>query len=122
MEAVDDYMANMLAYPGRTFGQLYHAFFRVNDLADGKIELSDHTIDLRACASRCWRSPAAATCSLRSRRSITSASCCENAASVQLETVPGGHLGALTGMSARDTTWPHLDDFLAANDVLADAA
>ena len=32
MEAVDDYMAHMLAYPGRTFGQLYHAFFRVNDL------------------------------------------------------------------------------------------
>ena len=24
-----------IAYPGRTFGQLYHRFFRVNDLADG---------------------------------------------------------------------------------------
>ena len=46
----------------------------------------------------------------------------ENAASVQLETVPGGHLGVLTGMSARDTTWPHLDDFLAANDVVAATA
>src|SRR3954452_19468918 len=40
IEAVDDYMANMLAYPGRTFAQLYHRFFRVNDLADGRIELS----------------------------------------------------------------------------------
>ena len=29
-EAVDAYMAHMFAYPGRTFGQLYHAFFRVN--------------------------------------------------------------------------------------------
>ena len=29
-------MANMLAYPGRTFGQLYHRFFRRNDLADGR--------------------------------------------------------------------------------------
>src|SRR3954453_23439380 len=41
IEAVDDYMANMLAYPGRTFAQIYHRFFRINDLADGRIELSD---------------------------------------------------------------------------------
>src|SRR5438067_9112904 len=46
MQAVDDYMANMLAYPGRTFGQLYHQFFRVNDLADGKLTLADAEIDL----------------------------------------------------------------------------
>src|SRR4051794_11370839 len=46
IEAVDDYMANMLAYPGRTFAQLYHRFFRINDLADGRIDLSDGCIDL----------------------------------------------------------------------------
>ena len=47
MEAVDDYMANMLAYPGRTFGQLYHRFFRVNELAQGKLQLTeDREIDL----------------------------------------------------------------------------
>ncbi len=47
MEAVDDYMANMLAYPGRTFGQLYHRFFRVNELAQGKLQLTeDRQIDL----------------------------------------------------------------------------
>ena len=46
-EAVDDYMAHMFAYPGRTFGQLYHAFFRVNSLAGGTIELRRGTrIDL----------------------------------------------------------------------------
>src|SRR4051794_1541535 len=46
MQAVDDYMANMLAYPGRTFGQLYHAFFRVNGLAGGTLELGDRTTEL----------------------------------------------------------------------------
>jgi polyhydroxyalkanoate synthase subunit PhaC len=46
----------------------------------------------------------------------------ENAASVQLETAPGGHLGVLTGMSARSTTWTHLDRFLAEHDLLAQAA
>src|SRR5262249_44834108 len=45
-QAVDLYMANMLAYPGRTFGQLYHRFFRVNELAGGTLELGDHNIDL----------------------------------------------------------------------------
>ena len=28
-------MGRMHAYPGRTFGQLYHRFFRTNDLAQG---------------------------------------------------------------------------------------
>src|SRR6058998_986994 len=42
IEAVDDYMAHMLAYPGRTFAQIYHRFFRINDLADGRFD----TIDL----------------------------------------------------------------------------
>ena len=40
-------MANMLAYPGRTFGQLYHAFFRVNGLADGRIELGSAKVNIR---------------------------------------------------------------------------
>src|SRR3954452_11787550 len=45
-QAVDEYMSNMLAYPGRTFGQLYHQFFRVNELAGGTLELGDHRIAL----------------------------------------------------------------------------
>src|SRR3954453_7359624 len=45
-EAFEEYMANMLAYPGRTFGQIYHQFFRVNELAGGTLELGDHRIDL----------------------------------------------------------------------------
>ena len=32
-------MDRMHAYPGRTFGQLYHRFFRTNDLADGRLAL-----------------------------------------------------------------------------------
>ena len=37
-----------------------------------------------------------------------------NAPEVRLETAPGGHLGVLTGRSAKQTTWKHLDDFLHA--------
>ena len=46
IEAVDAFMDRMHAYPGRTFGQLYHRFFRTNDLADGRIALEDRTLDL----------------------------------------------------------------------------
>jgi hypothetical protein len=41
-----------------------------------------------------------------------------HAADVRLETGPGGHLGVLTGRSARRTTWVWLDEFLAAHDPL----
>ncbi|HEY6780840.1 MAG TPA: hypothetical protein VI111_07800 [Thermoleophilaceae bacterium] len=122
MEAIDAYMANMLAYPGRTFGQLYHAFFRVNDLADGQIELTDHVIDLRDVREPVLVIAGSGDVLAPQPAVHHVGGLLENAASVQLETVPGGHLGALTGMSARDTTWPYLDDFLAANDVVAAAA
>ena len=38
----------MIAYPGRTFGQLYHRFVRSNALSTGRFELGDRTIDLSA--------------------------------------------------------------------------
>jgi hypothetical protein len=38
----------MIAYPGRTFGQLYHRFVKGNALAHGPVRLGDRTIDLSA--------------------------------------------------------------------------
>lgn len=112
-------MANMLAYPGRTFGQLYHAFFRVNDLADGRIELSDRTLDLRdvpepvlvIAGSNDTLAPEAAVHHV--------GGLLEGAAEVRMETVPGGHLSTLTGSAAHETTWRHLDDFLGEHDAVA---
>jgi len=46
IEAVDHFMSNMYAYPGRTFGQLYHRLFRTNDLAEGKVDLNGRIISL----------------------------------------------------------------------------
>ncbi len=39
IEAVDHFMDNMIAYSGRTFGQIYHRSFRSNDLAEGSVNL-----------------------------------------------------------------------------------
>ena len=40
MEAVDRFTAGMIAYPGRTFGQLYHRFVKGNALVDGTFDLA----------------------------------------------------------------------------------
>ena len=118
-EAVDDYMAHMFAYPGRTFGQLYHAFFRVNSLAGGTVELRRGTrIDL-ADVRQPVLSVAGASDVLAPREAVHHVGgLLPSSSEVRLETAPGGHLGVLTGRSARETTWAHLDEFLARNDPL----
>jgi polyhydroxyalkanoate synthase len=116
IEAVDVFMDNMHAYPGRTFGQLYHRFFRSNDLADGRLALSERTLELAdvripvlAIAGRGDGIAPVAACH-------HVADLLPNAPSVRLETAPGGHLGVLTGRAARGTTWLELDRFLAAHE------
>jgi polyhydroxyalkanoate synthase len=116
MEAVDHFTANMLAYPGRTFGQLYHRFFRVNDLADGHLALSDHEIDV-ADVEVPVLVVAGESDTLAPRQAVHHlAELLPNAPDVELRTAPGGHLGVLAGRSARKTTWRYLDEFLNAHD------
>jgi polyhydroxyalkanoate synthase subunit PhaC len=116
IEAVDAFMGRMHAYPGRTFGQLYHRFFRTNDLADGRLALTGATIDLAdaripllAIAGRDDGIAPVAACHHLARLVPN--------APLELDTAPGGHLGVLTGRAARTTTWRRLDDFLDARRV-----
>lgn len=112
VEAVDHFMANMNAYPGRTFGQLFHRFFRVNDLADGRFALDGRVLDLRdvevpilsVAGDRDVLAPQAAVHHLATL-----------APHVRTELAPGGHLGVLTGRSAQATTWTFVDGFFAEN-------
>jgi polyhydroxyalkanoate synthase len=113
LEAVDRFTANMIAYPGRTFGQLYHRMVRHNELATGTvhseardIRLADVTVPVLAFGG--------------ATDTIAPVSCVRpvvplltGAPDVRFEVVPGGHLGMLTGRSARATTWRILDEFLA---------
>lgn len=112
IEAVDAFMARMHAYPGRTFGQLFHRLFRTNDLADGKLSLTGRTVDLAAA-----RVPLLSIAGLGD--GIAPVAACHhlgdlvpNVPSLRLETAPGGHLGVLTGRAARGTTWVLLDELL----------
>jgi polyhydroxyalkanoate synthase len=112
IEAVDHFTGNMHAYPGRTIGQLYHRFFRVNELAGGTLKLTDHVIEL-ANVRVPVLSVAGTTDVLAPRPAVHAVGgLLPNARRVRLETAPGGHLGVLTGRSAKRTTWRHLDEFL----------
>ena len=117
IEAVDDYMANMLAYPGRTFAQLYHRFFRINELADGRISFSDGvTIDI-ADVDVPVLVVAGENDVLAPRDAVEHVTgILAGSPDVRFETAPGGHLGVLTGRNAIATTWRHLDSFLREYD------
>lgn len=118
IEAVDRFMAGMLAYPGRTFGQLYHQMLRRNDLASGSITLNPQGAPARTIALEAVTLPVLSIAGegdgIAPRKSVHHVADLLPNADVRLATAPGGHLGVLTGRAARRTTWPLLDDFLAA--------
>jgi polyhydroxyalkanoate synthase len=117
IEAVDDYMAHMLAYPGRTFGQLYHRFFRVNDLADGRVAFDDGEVIALADVKVPVLVVAGDSDVLAPRDAVEHVvDLLPGSPDVRFMTSKGGHLGVLTGRSARDSTWRYLDTFLGDYD------
>ena len=110
VEAVDRFTDNMIAYPGRTFGQLYHRMIRGNELATGTVHFEGRDISFADIAVPVLAFGGASD-------TIAPVSCVrpieQLATDVRFEVVPGGHLGMLTGRAARRTTWPLIDEFLA---------
>ena len=122
VEAVDRFTAQMTAYPGRSFGQLYHRFGKGNALASGSVRLGDHDVSLADvtvpvlvfAGSTDGIAPVAAVKAVVPLLS--------RAPEVRFEIVPGGHLGMLTGRAARGTTWRVLDEWIAQWSAVAGAA
>ncbi len=112
LEAVDRFMANMIAYPGRTFGQLYHRFVKGNSLAAGAMEIGDRTVELSAITAPVLvfagaTDGIAPVAAVRPVLPLLSGS-----REVRFEIVPGGHLGMLTGRAARGSTWRVMDEWI----------
>jgi len=116
IEAVDRFTDNMIAYPGRTFGQLYHRFLRGNMLAGGAMDIGTRTVSLTALHHPLLVLAGAqdGIAPVDSVRVITDLA--TQAGPKRFEVVPGGHLGMLTGRAARWTTWRILDGWLAEHD------
>lgn len=114
VEAVDSFMGSMLAYPGRTFGQIYHRMLRRNDLAQGRMVLGERTIELSGVTAPVLSIGGEGDGIAPLKAVHRVADLLPNAASVKVASAPGGHLGVLTGRAARRSTWPLIDEFLAA--------
>lgn len=122
LEAVDRFMAGMYAYPGRTFGQLYHVVMRTNEFASGTMELGGRTvelskIDVPVLVVAGMNDTLAPRASVEHLLDLVTGS-----PDAQLVQAPGGHLGVLTGRAARRTTWPALENFLTRHDHFVPAA
>lgn len=112
VEAVDHFTANMIAYPGRTFGQLYHRFAKGNQLASGTFELDDRTIDLGdiTVPVLVFGGSTDGIAPVPAVRAVVPL--LTKSEEVRFEIVPGGHLGMLTGRAARRTTWLVMDEWI----------
>ena len=111
IEAVDRFTENMIAYPGRSFGQLYHRFVRDNSLAHGQMQIGDRVVDV-ADLDRplmVFAGSGDGIAPVPSVRALLALA--PNAKPARFEVVPGGHLGVLTGRAARRTTWRTMDAF-----------
>jgi polyhydroxyalkanoate synthase len=113
MEAVDRFVGSMPGYPGRLYGQIYHRLLLRNDLAHGRLELSDRSIDLAdvhphvLVVAGADDAIAPVDCVRRACDVLT------GVRSLRFETAPGSHLGVLTGPEAARTTWQYLSEFLS---------
>ena len=116
LEGVDRFMSSMYAYPGRTFGQLYHVIMRSNEFATGTIELAGRVvelskIDVPVLVVAGLDDTLAPTAAVRHLLDLVTGS-----PDAQLAQAPGGHLGVLAGRAARRTTWPAMENFFTKHD------
>lgn len=112
LEAVDRFSAGMMAYPGRTFGQLYHRFVKANALVGGSMDIGDRTIALAAIEVPVLVF-AGATDGIAPVPSVQAVMpLLAGSPDARFEIVPGGHLGMLTGRAARTSTWLVLDEWV----------
>ena len=112
IEAVDRFTAHMAAYPGRTYGQLYHRLLKGNALADGSFDLHDRTVsvgDIGVPVLVCGgaNDGIAPIGAVKTLVPLLTGS-----PEVRFEILPGGHLGMLTGRGARTGTWPVIDAWM----------
>jgi polyhydroxyalkanoate synthase len=109
LEAVDHFAANMVAYPGRTFGQLYHRLLKGDSLVEGRFELESRTLSVADITSPVLVFAGAGDSIAPARSVKTLVPLLTSSRDVRFEIVPGGHLGMLTGRGARTGSWPVID-------------
>jgi polyhydroxyalkanoate synthase len=115
VQAVDGLMNDMVAYPGRATLQAYLRLAIHNELASGKVQGPNKLVDL-ADVRVPVMNVAGSNDVLAPKGAVHHVGeLLPNSPDVRLPDAPGGHLGVLTGTSARETTWAYLDEFIDAH-------
>ncbi|MCW4354394.1 alpha/beta hydrolase [Hoyosella sp. YIM 151337] len=112
MEAIERFMGQMPAYPGKLYVQLWNRIMLRNDLAHGGLKLGSRFIEFKhlKVPVLAIAGTGDAITTVPAARHLLSV--LTGSPMVRFETEPGSHLGVLAGPGARETTWPHIDTFL----------
>ena len=122
IEAVDAFTDGMYAYPGRSFGQLYHRMVKKNQLRNGVIRYDDLEVRIEDITAPVliFAGNTDGIAPIKSVRRLVDL--LPNSHEVRFEIVPGGHLGMLTGRAARTATWPIMDEWIDQHSTTSAAA
>ncbi|GLZ44703.1 alpha/beta hydrolase [Actinomycetospora sp. NBRC 106375] len=117
LEAVDDLRA-LIGDQARLVGTFFRAMVAPEDLAAGRIPVGHRVVDL-ADVHRPVLLVAGESDRVVPPRAVRAGARRLRGTETRLTTAPGGHLGVLTGRSAKDTTWARLCAFLDRHDAPA---
>lgn len=116
LEAVDEFMASMYAFPGRTFGQLYHVVMRTNEFATGAMEIAGRRVHLGAIDVPVLVIAGTDDTLAPEPAVVHLLDLVVGSPRARIVRAPGGHLGVLTGRGARASTWPGMQTFFQESD------
>lgn len=116
IQAVDQIMNNMEAYPGRASLQVYQRLALRNELASGEFQGRNRLVDLADITVPVMNVAGLADVLVPPTAAHHVGNVLPNSPDVRLPSAPGGHLGVLTGIRAPETTWLYLNEFLSKHD------
>ena len=112
IEAVDHFAGLMIGYPERVARQMYRSLLRDGALMRGGVEIKGRRVGLGGVRVPVLAIAGRGDLLAPVRAVLPLIRLLEGAPQVRFEVASGGHLGVLTGPSAKTTTWRHLDRWL----------
>ncbi|GAB2981672.1 alpha/beta fold hydrolase [Nocardioides montaniterrae] len=116
IQAVDEIMNNMLAYPGKATMQIYLQLAIRNELASGKVQGPNRVVDLAEVTVPVMNVAGMTDVLVPQAVAHHVGDLLPGSPDVRLPLAPGGHLGVLTGTKAPETTWAYLNEFIDDHD------
>ncbi len=111
--AMNTWVRDIIPMAGGAYRQLIHEFFKENRLMEGKLVLRGERVDLSHLRANLLNviaegdhiTPPCQSAGIMDR---------VGSADKELFRVRGGHIGIMAGSGAEKTTWPHIEQWLAA--------